>query len=491
MFSKLLKINYLSFAINTSVFISGGVVMAFELTGSRIVAPYLGNSITVWTSLIGVILAFLSLGYYVGGKAADKKSDVKIFSLFLLISAFFIAFTLLIKDFVLGLINPSYNLELYSIIVSATLFGPAGFFLGLIAPYATRLKINNLKGAGGQIGSVYALSTLGSIFGTFLAGMFLIPFFGSTKIIIILVLAQCLNALLYFKYWNLKMYIFPAILFFTIFIPARSESHVIYDEDTKYGRVQVVRGVDPKTGREANYLKEDIFGLQAASFLDSDELVFEIIKFFTLADYFKPQPNDALMIGGGTFSYPTYFVSKNPKAVIDVVEINPDLTRIAKDYFNFKENPRLNIINQDGRLFLNSNDKKYDHIYIDAYKSDTSAPFQLATKEAVRKVSESLKANGIVVANIIGSTEGSKSRFLKSTVSTYKEEFSTVRLFLTQSDDPLEIQNIMLVAYNDVDINDAAKNKYSNFLKREYKKNIDSGLILTDDYAPVEFLMRR
>jgi spermidine synthase len=491
---KSLANKHLDALLNVSVFISGAIVMVYELAGSRIVAPYLGNSLTVWTALIGVILAFLSIGYYLGGYLADRKSELRHFSFFILLSSVLIAYTFFIKEPFLSTLNPFNNLELYSVLVAIVLFGPASLILGLIAPYATKLKLKNLSGAGKKVGGVYSLSTFGSIFGTFLAGFYLIPVLGSSNILILLAIIQGLNSLIYIFSWNFKFLILVIMLISLLLIPNyKTDESIVLDKDTKYGRVQVLGSIDVRTGKRVNLLKDDVSGTQSAAFLDSDELVFDYTKFFRIGGYFNSGIKKALMIGGGAFSYPIDFVNNNQSAIMDVVEINPELTAIAKEHFRLRDDERLQIINEDGRTFLNRNPSKYDAIYIDAFKSDSSPPFHLTTKEAIRRIYESLSDDGVAVVNIIGSVEGQGSGFVKAELSTYQSIFPQTFIFLVNSPDLNKRQNIMLVATKKSEemVLDNVGPQYEDFFKHLHKEEISRGLILTDDYAPVESLMRR
>src|SRR5665648_670250 len=162
------------------VFVCGAVVMIFELVGSRVLGPYFGTSIFVWTSLIGIILGSLSIGYYLGGKIADKKSSFKSLSLIIFLAAISIGLTVLIKDFWLFVLQNSFtDIRTSSVLASLGLFLPASVFLGMVSPYAVKLKIKNLDTSASTVGNLYAISTTGSIFGTFLAGFYLIPHFGT------------------------------------------------------------------------------------------------------------------------------------------------------------------------------------------------------------------------------------------------------------------------------------------------------------------------
>ena len=173
---------YKNFILEITVFVCGALVMIYEIIGSRLLSPYLGASTYVWTSLIGVILGALSLGYWLGGKLADKKPDVKILASVIFLAGGLVALTILLKDLILAFIaESSAILEIKSLIAAILLFAPASILLGFVTPYAVKLKISSLEDTGKTVGRLYALSTVGSILGTFSAGFFLIPFVGSEK----------------------------------------------------------------------------------------------------------------------------------------------------------------------------------------------------------------------------------------------------------------------------------------------------------------------
>jgi len=179
------------------VFICGAVVMIFEIVGSRILGPYIGTSIFVWTSLIGIILASLSLGYWFGGKMADRNPSFKQLVWIIIIAAFFIGLTISGKEDLLGLLSRQFTgIRMQAVISTIILFAPASVFLGMVTPYAVRLKIKDVKSSGRTVGNLYAISTIGSIIGTFLAGFVLIPFLGSTNILVLIAALLIITALL-------------------------------------------------------------------------------------------------------------------------------------------------------------------------------------------------------------------------------------------------------------------------------------------------------
>jgi len=185
------------FTLEVVVFICGAVVMAYEIIGSRILGPYVGTSIFVWASIIGIILLSLSSGYYFGGRMADRYPNQRRLGMIIGISGMFILASLLIKKpllmFLSGMI---LNVQLNALLSSLLLFAAPAFLLGMVSPYAARLKIRNTRSAGATVGYLYALSTIGSIFGTFLAGFYLIPGFRLTSIMLILGIALLVVAAL-------------------------------------------------------------------------------------------------------------------------------------------------------------------------------------------------------------------------------------------------------------------------------------------------------
>jgi predicted membrane-bound spermidine synthase len=192
-----LMISNRKYILEIIVFIGGAVVMIFELVGSRVIGPYIGTSIYAWTSLIGVILVSLSIGYSAGGYLADRKPTIKPLALIILFSSLAIAFSAFTKDIFSAVISSSRAiLEVKSVMISLILFAPASFLLGMVSPYAVRLRMNDLTTAGRTTGNLYAISTAGSIFGTFLAGFYIIPNFGSTNSLIILSVVLLLMAVL-------------------------------------------------------------------------------------------------------------------------------------------------------------------------------------------------------------------------------------------------------------------------------------------------------
>lgn len=476
------------------VFICGAVVMILELAGSRVMAPYLGTSLIVWSSLIGLILGALSLGYWWGGKVADKMPNWKTFSGIIFLAAIFVGLTAIFKEPVLTALQLTIrSIRLNSIISASILFVPASLLLGMVSPYAVRLKIHDVQTSGTTVGNLYAVSTLGSIFGTFLAGFYLLAAFGTTIILYILAIALVLTSMISFAKAELKSKI-AAIAILICFGSLSSAyrifavQNVLADSDSAYQRIIIFDGKDSATGQRARYLKTDNLGTQSGIFLNNDELVFAYTKFYDFYKFLKPDAKNALMIGGAAYTYPRHFLQTTTGTQITVVEIDPKITELARKYFRLADDPRMTIIHEDGRIFLNRNEKKFDLIFGDAFKS-ISPPYQLTTEEAVKKIYGALNDDGVALVNIISAIDGDKGEFLRAEYKTYKSVFPEVQVFAVKNLlDGSRPQNLMLVAMKQKQTEWASDDpNFKTMLEKRWTKIIADDLpVLTDDFAPTD-----
>ena len=485
------------YILEFAVFMCGAVVMIFELVGSRVIGPFLGTSLFVWTSLIGIILASLSLGYYLGGKQADKNASMSRLARIILLAAICIAVTIGIKDILLLFLQKNVGeIRTASVIASIVLFMPASIFLGMVSPYAAKLKLSSLENTGRTIGNLYALSTAGSIFGTLFAGFYLIPFFGTNKLLIFLAIILVLISIVL----SLKTYIKSkvAVLLFLVsgliafnFLDGLLIENGFLDLDTSYNRIFITDS--KQQGRNLTIRRMGINNeAHSAMYLESDELVSEYAKSYHLIRHFYPDFKSSLMLGGAGYSFPKSNLKTYPNAKIDVVEIDPKVTQLAKDYFKLKEDPRLSIFHNDGRTYLNHTEKTYDIILGDAFSSSYSIPYQLTTQESAQKMHDILNDDGIVILNIISSIEGDSGKFFRAEYATFKTVFPQLFVYpLHDSKNGRTIQNIFLIASKSKDkiYPFSSDDIYiNNRLQKFWHKKIPNDLpILTDDFAPVDY----
>ncbi|OQA04097.1 MAG: Spermidine synthase [bacterium ADurb.Bin400] len=476
------------------VFIGGASVMIFELLGSRMIAPYFGTSLAVWTSLIGVVLASLSVGYSWGGKLADRRADYKMLSAIVFMAGALIGLVAFVQTMILMFLQQvTSDVRIGAVIGSILLLAPPSVLLGMISPYAVKLKVNSLNTSGSTVGNLYAISTIGSIVGTFGAGFFLIAYFGTASLLFMLSLLLIITSLMIFPSSLSKSKVSLAVLLLASLWSGAyfKNPEILVDVDTLYNRAFIQEATHAATGRPMRILLTEPTEWQSAMFLDrDDDLVFEYTKYYRLADHFNPDIKKALLVGGGAYSYPKDFLAKHPQARLDVVEIDSRLTDIAREYFNLKDDPRMAIYHEDGRTFLNKNNSQYDAIFMDAFKSFFSVPYQLTTKEAAELMYNSLSDDGVVLMNIISSIEGQTGEFLRAEYATYASVFPNVYILPTSSPtDRLTVRNLMLVALKSPRqvIWESGDPELNRYLQNRWVRTIERDMpILTDDYAPVD-----
>ncbi|HEX8249590.1 MAG TPA: fused MFS/spermidine synthase [Pyrinomonadaceae bacterium] len=485
------------FLLETVVFVSGALVMIYEIVGSRLLAPHIGTSTYIWTSLIGVILGSLSAGYWLGGRVADRKPDLKVLSAILFFAGALTTVTLFLHEIILSILAAaSMRLELKAIVAALVLFAPASVLFGFVTPYAVRLKMLSVEDSGKTVGRLYALSTVGSILGTFAAGFVLLPFVGSVRSLYLIIAALfLLSALLgAFRPTTKKLYVLilfgAAIGLNELYAYSLYRSHDLHDFDTHYSRLRVFRTTDERTQKPIIALTTDPLTTQSAIFPDSDELVLRYSKFYHLLRHFKPDFQNTLIIGGAGYTFPSEYLRKYPGKKIDVVEIDPQMTEIARRFFRLRDNSQMRIFHADGRVFLNQTADKYDVVLVDAFGSVYSVPFQLTTVEAVRKIRDVLAEDGVVILNMISAIEGEGSLFLQAEYKTFQAVFPNVYLFKVRAErDDKTPQNLILVASKSGRISfETSDEEIAALSQSLYEKPLPLTVpVLTDDLAPVEY----
>jgi spermidine synthase len=483
----------MKYSLEVVVFLCGASVMILELVGSRLLAPFVGTSIVVWTSLIGIVLAALSIGYSYGGKLADKQPDSSLLSWIIFAAGVAIACIPAIKLLLFAILEGnSLDHGTQAIIISVVLFGLPSILLGMVSPFAAKLKTQSVQKVGGTIGNLYALSTIGSIAGTFFSGFYLIALLPLTQILagIALILLICSGLLSThpLKPILLKVIIMLSVITLVFFIEDIFHNRQILTINTQYNNVSIYNSYLTKNHRPIRVMSLD-GKLDSAMYLDSDELVFDYTKYYRLVEAYHPDIKKILVIGGAGYSVPKDFLKRG--VAVDVVEIDPELTSLAEKYFNLQPRnyPLLTIYHEDGRTFLNNQtDQQYDAILLDAFKS-YSIPYQLTTTEAYAEMKRVLKPNGLILANVISTVEGEKGQFLQWEYQTFKKHFPVIDLYLvTDPHSGSNIQNLMLIGAQTV-ADQPVNEEVAEYLKHKWQHPIQGGKVLTDDYAPVDQLM--
>lgn len=481
------------YIIEITVFLCGALGMVLELVAARVLSPYVGSSNLIWTTVIGIMLTSMSIGYWLGGKIVDKKPDINVLSLLILVGSLFTSLIPVLENiFVKPLSQISDNLVFIAIITSITLFGIPSFILASVSPFAVKLKDNEHDDIGKTSGRISSLSTIGSIVGTFLAGFVLIPNLGVKNIILIATVLLFMLAILIYTKKDLKYYINMIIVlvvliginFYGKMLFEKYNPDIVKDVDSQYSRIWIKQIAND----EASYkLMQVDTGLESYINQETNKMGAEYLYYYNLFDYYNKNANSTLMIGGAAYTYPTYYLKEYENKTIDVSEIDEKMTELAKEQFGLDiNNPRLKIYHQDGRSFLNYSQNKYDTILIDAFKG-LNAPFELTTYESLLNAKNKLNDNGMIITNIVSSLEGENADFIKYEYTTYKKVFKDVKIFKVIKDmDEQRKQNLILIGFKDnSNIDDSKYEKYKKLLDNEIIDFKSDKGIVTDNYAPI------
>ncbi len=417
-----------------TVFVSGMTTLAVELTASRLLNPYFGNSNLVWANLIGLILVYLAAGYYLGGRLADRFPRPAVLYQIIAWAAFLVGLVPFAARPLLGGVSGELTTAQLDVLIGSfvgvlALFALPVTLLGCVSPFAIRLAMRDVGRAGDIAGSIYALSTLGSILGTFLPVLVLVPTVGTRTTFLIfsgvlLLVAQggLFRAAprLAWAYLLLPL----ALIVLTLLFPGgvvKAADGLVFETESAYNYIQVV-----DWDRRYLLLNE---GQGMHSVYDPNNLATHgTWDYFLVAPFFNPPPHtpdrvDSLcLIGlaGGTIS--KQYTAVFGEIPIDGVEIDADIVRVGREYFDMTE-PNLNAVVADGRAFLAHTDRRYDVIGIDAYHLPY-IPWHLTTVEFFRQVRGHLTDEGVVVVNV-GHTD-SDWRLVEALVATLGRVFPSV-----------------------------------------------------------------
>lgn len=478
-------------------FANGALVMIFEILGARIVWPHIGTSLFVWTSLIASILGSLSLWYYLGGRIADKQHNKKILAFIYLLVSSIILLLFIIKDPFIDIVSTRIpDIRMISFFVCIVLFWPVSLFFGMASPIITKSKLESVKTGGKTIGTFESIGTIGSITGTVSAGFFLIPFFWVNELLLSLgIVALILSFYIerkVFLIWQWILVVIYVLCFSTNNkLQAIYENNNIHFVDSFYSHIMVFNG--ERKWHPTRELKVDNIS-HAGMYTDSSELLYDYTKYYHLLSVFTPEAKNVLMLWGAAYSFPKSFLETYGDKNLDVVEIDPKMTEIAKKYFHLPDSPRLQIYHEDARVYLNQTEKKYDTILGDAFWNYYSVPYQLTTQEVVKKSYNLLEPNGVLILNIIGSIEGKYSQFIQAEYKTYASVFPQVYLIPVSSSILTERQNIMLVAFTSPLVRTFTSDdlELQSYLNKMMTPKVDEETqILTDNYAPVDYFVSK
>ena len=474
------------------VFLGGAIGMGLELIAARVLSPYVGSSNVVWTSIIGIILVSMSLGYWIGGKSADKDANINQLANILLYAALATSTIPLLETCVVKIIAGIIpNLIIAAILCAIIAFSIPSFILAMISPYAVKIKSKEETEIGSLSGKISSLSTIGSIVGTFLMGFVLIPNIGVSNINISVTIILFIMSIIARENKDKKIIyinIVAICIMMILIVLGKSifkinNPNIILDTDSQYSRIWVKQIQTEKVTYRTLQVDR---GLESYIDTETGEMGAKYLRYYDLFECFNKDAKSTLLIGGAAYTYPIHYLQKYNDKTIDVVEIDDKMTQIAVEQFGLNINDRrLKTYSQDGRSYLNYSKNKYDTILMDAFKG-TNAPFELTTYEALTNAKSMLNENGVVITNIISALKGDNAKFIQYEYAPYKAVFDDVRIFRVADMDVNDIQNLILVGIKgNLKMDSSKSEEYSQYLNMQISDFKTDKTIVTDDFAPI------
>ncbi|MFO0775445.1 MAG: fused MFS/spermidine synthase [Nitrospiraceae bacterium] len=493
-----------------TAFLSGAIVMAMEILGSRLLAPVFGNSLFVWGALIGVILAAMSSGYAFGGWASDRFPGHRVLAGLFVGSGLWTVALAGISQTVLTSVASWIDDPRWGPCVAGTiLLAPPAFGLSGILPALLRLAVHDMGHLGRSTGRMIAVSTVGSLVGTWGTAFFLLSWVGTRWLLIGLGLAQLALGLV----WMLGRGAFlrtatTATLAGLVGVgwlaahPLSPMAMPVYQEESPYQQLRV------RDDDLFRYLILDRTFHAVMWKTDPVQLYLPYSQAMMLAFTFVPEPSRALILGHGGGSLAKWLGATYPKMELDTVEVDPSVARVAEEYFGYTPAPTHHVYVKDARAFLQARQTQYDIIWMDAFARHM-IPFHLTTREFYAELRRRLSPGGVLAVNLASSGEGGDLARERAVVETLRTTFPTVETLSVQGpwkSKQGRARNLIFFAGAPVDGQGVATAQMRTpQMIADRKLPIEalelwatrrtepwsSGAVLTDDFAPYDLLMGR
>ena len=489
-------------------FVTGAIVMSFEMLGSRYLNPYFGSGIYTWAALISTVLIALTAGYFLGGTLADRTASLAVLALTVIVGSLYLlalpSFAQAILEFVLAGVD---DIRAGSLLAALALMFFPVTFLGMYSLFAIRLLLRSAQRSGRVSGAVYGISTAGAIVGTLGTTFFLIPTIGSRAITLTLGalgLAAGLALLALARLHRPAGSVLVVVALAVSTAPAGRADNLIDQAvrasileradgrlahiETAYNDVFIT-----KRGHQlvmSFQLKGWDYTESVSNLLDPDDLPLRYAQVMTIATIYPETARKILMLGLGGGSISTYLGRFMPEAAITTVEIDPGVITAAKTYFGLRETERMRYRAGDGRVFLSRNDQLYDLILLDAYRGGY-VPFHLLTREFYTLVKQRLTPGGAAAFNV---HDGSK--LYASTVKTLGEVFAALDLYPSGVGEVIAVASASPLDPRTLERRAATLQERHGFrfplpqiLRRRLEQprlQAANGDVITDDFAPAD-----
>ncbi|HEX8103845.1 MAG TPA: fused MFS/spermidine synthase [Solirubrobacteraceae bacterium] len=477
------------------VFVVGMSTLGAEIAAARLMAPFFGASTIIWANTIAIVLVSLSIGYWFGGRLADRHPHLRGLCTLVLIAAVLLGLVPFVADPLLRASVRAFDdiaigAFVGSLIGVLCLVAVPVLMLGAVSPWAIRLRVRRLEESGETAGRLYAISTVGSLVGTFLAALLLIPLAGTQRTFLTFAVLLALTAAP--GVGRRAAFLVPLLAAAALALPVgvvkgEGDGRVIYEAETTQQYARVVETRDGTRRLELNEGRaiHSIYrpgGGTPGNYWDG-------VLVEPIASLGRP-PRSLAVLGNGAGTTAETYGRYFPATAVDGVEIDGELTEIGRRYFGLRDRPGLRLFAEDARPFLERSDRRYEAILVDAYRQPY-IPFYLTTREFFRLVRERLAPGGMLVINV-GHPEGSDrlEQVLSATLAT---EFEHV------ARDPIKAVNTLLLASREP-ISGARLAAAAPGLPREIAPlaraaaariapPLRGGTVYTDDRAPVEWLI--
>jgi spermidine synthase/Tfp pilus assembly protein PilF len=504
---------------SATVFFSSACIMVLELVAGRMVARHLGSSLYTWTSVIGVVLAGITIGNYLGGRIADRRDARKALSVFFAVSSVACVATIVLNNLVpkwMLLWYFHWPLRVFSHVF--LVFMIPSILLGTISPLVAKTALDRGLPVGRTIGDIYAWGAAGSIAGTFLTGFYLIAAMGTIAVIWTIGAALLLMAILYWARLKL-LYIWAAVFLALmtmgmtpgdwainsgayLWLRGQSNPDILYERESQYNYISVVQiSVDP----DKRKFMQDKLTHSMIKMNDITDLEYTYEQIYAAVTHRLSQAQkelSVLAIGGGGYVFPRYIERIWPGSRIDVVEIDPEVTEAAIRAFGLQRDAAINTFTMDARNYVDqllwrmrsgAEVPRYDFIYGDAF-NDFSVPYQLVTKEFNDKIAQVLTDDGVYMLNLIDTYQS--GRFLGSIINTLECTFSDVQVLSEVMPHSYRSTYVVIASKQEINL-DGLINQCSNDIDMWYLsraeismlKQKSNGIVLTDDYVPTEYML--
>jgi spermidine synthase len=484
--------------IRAVAFFGGGTVLGIEILGTRLIGPFYGVSLYLWSALITVTLAALALGYLLGGSIADRSPKLSRLTWMLLLPGVWLLILPWIAHPLLAL-SENFGLRIAVLSSAALLFGPPLLLLGMVSPFVVRISTEQVETVGRTAGTLWALSTLGSVLFALLTGFILIPIAGVTLLTVLFGALLIVLAAAGFVIGRSRVGQAGALLLVLLaagdgFAAAKLEAAdpvrgLLAVRQSPYGELRVV------DYREQRFLLID-GGVHSS--VEGEDLR-NTHAYAAVADMFKlfyDRPGRLLLIGLGAGSIARSYAADGWK--VDAVEIDREIVALAREYFAL-DTAEVRVHVDDGRSYMAGDTARYDLVILDAFGS-SSIPFHLASVEAMRLLRRHLAADGLLLINV--ESKGWHSRIVRSLGATLHEVFPYVRA-LPDAEPPDQLGNVLLLAaaddphFDDTRLTSPYDVIYDGYLHwhalktnhawdNRFEPDFARGRVVTDDRNPVD-----